>query len=102
MGGAVTDAEEPRFRPGDRVRVLTGTPPRHIRTPAFIQGQTGVIEAFYRAFKNPESLAYGDSGPNMTLLYRVRFDQRTVWQDYQGCPNDKICVDIYQHWLEPA
>ncbi len=96
------DAEKARFRPGDMVRVLVGTPPRHIRTPAFIQGQTGVIEAYYRAFKNPESLAYGDSGLKMVPLYRVRFDQRKVWQDYQGSSNDKICVDIYQHWLEPA
>lgn len=96
------DTAEARFQPGDRVRVLIGNPPRHIRTPAFIQGKTGVIEAFYRAFRNPESLAYGDSGPNMVPLYRVRFDQRMVWRDYQGYPNDKICVDIYQHWLEPA
>ena len=41
-----TDAIEPRYRPGDRVRVRVGSPPRHIRTPAYIQGRAPSIEFF--------------------------------------------------------
>jgi hypothetical protein len=25
-----------------------------------------------------------------------------VWPDYRGRPNDRIYVDVYEHWLEEA
>ena len=34
-----------RFKPGDRVRVLTGDPTGHCRTPYYLRGKQGVIEA---------------------------------------------------------
>ena len=94
--------ENAKYQPGDRVRVRIGSPPRHIRTPAYIQGKPGWIEALYGAFKNPESLAYGGSGLKVKPLYRVRFQQTDVWKNYGGSPRDKLCVDIYEHWLKPA
>ena len=35
----------PKFEPGDRVRVRVGSPPGHYRTPAYIQGKVGEVEA---------------------------------------------------------
>ena len=32
----------------------------------------------------------------------VAFNQGDVWGEYQGGPRDKVVVDIYEHWLEPA
>ena len=37
-----------KFKPGDTVRVRVGSPPGHFRTPAYIQGKTGVIESAAR------------------------------------------------------
>ena len=53
-------------------------------------------------FHNPESRAYGGSGLPKQPLYRVEFDQVAVWGRYLGSSGDKVCVDIYEHWLEPA
>ena len=91
-----------RFKPGDRVRVRSGNPPGHIRTPAYIRGKTGRIEAVHGAFRNPESLAFGGDGLPRRPLYLVGFNQTGVWERYDGLPRDTLRVDIYEHWLEPA
>lgn len=92
----------PKYRPGDRVRVRVESPPRHIRTPAYIQGMTGRVSALCGVFPNPESLAYGGSGLPAQPLYRVEFTQTEVWAHYSGPADDTVLVDIYEHWLDPA
>ncbi|HEV8027343.1 MAG TPA: SH3-like domain-containing protein [Stellaceae bacterium] len=92
----------PRFAPGARVSVRRADPPGHLRTPWYIRGHVGVIERLCGAFANPEELAYNRPGVPKQPLYRVRFRQREVWPDYRGSAEDKIEVEIYQHWLEPA
>jgi nitrile hydratase len=93
---------QPRFRPGDRVRVRAAHPPGHIRTPWYVRGHAGVVERLCGIYPNPEELAYARSGQPAQPLYRVRFEQREVWRDYQGSASDTVDVEIYQHWLEPA
>ena len=91
-----------RFKPGDRVRVKVGSPPGHVRTPAYIQGKTGWVEVLYGTYGNPERLTYGSKGLPMQALYRVAFRQLDVWEGrYSGTLDDTICVDLYDHWLEP-
>jgi nitrile hydratase subunit beta len=91
----------PKFKPGDRVRVRVAYPPGHVRTPWYIRGQVGVIERVCGAYPNPEELAYNRPGTPPTPLYRVRFLQTDVWPDYAGAAQDRIEIEIYQHWLEP-
>jgi len=91
-----------RFAPGDRVRVRWAHPPGHIRTPYYVRGKTGVIERICGSFRNPEELAYARDGRPARPLYRVHFDQRTLWPGYQGRAKDGVEVEIFEHWLEPA
>ena len=95
-------AVQPRFRPGDRVRVRMAHPPGHLRTPWYIRGHAGVVERLCGIYPNPEELAYARSGQPAQPLYRVRFQQREVWRGYRGSASDTVDVEIYQHWLEPA
>jgi len=90
-----------KFRPGDRVRVLSDDRPGHIRTPYYVRGKTGWIERVYGDFLNPESLAYGGDGLPKRTLYLVAFNQADVWEQCEG-PKDKVLVDIYEHWLQPS
>ncbi len=91
-----------KFKRGDRVRVRTGRPPGHIRTPAYIRGKIGRVEALHGTFGNPESLAFGGDGLPKRSLYQVGFPQTELWERYTGSPHDTLYVDIYEHWLEPA
>jgi len=91
-----------KFKPGDRVRVRSGSPPGHFRTPTYIQGKTGSVVAVHGAFRNPESLAYGGDGLPKQFLYLVCFDQTRIWNQYTASPQDTLFIDIYEHWLESA
>ncbi len=90
----------PRFEPGDRVRVLSGERPGHARTPGYVRGKTGRVESVLGEFRNPESLAYGDSGLPQRPLYKVSFRQLDLWEGYPGPAEDKLYMDIYEQWLE--
>ena len=95
-------AETVRYADGAAVRVRVSVPAHHFRTPAYIQGHTGVVEALCGVYPNPESLAHGGDGLPRQPLYRVRLRQTDLWPDYAGNPADTLLVDVYQHWLEPA
>ena len=89
------------FEPGDRVRVLPAEKPGHVRTPAYLKGKIGWVEALIGAFPNPEELAYGLSGLPERPLYKVGFKQIDLWDDYEGSAEDSLYADVYEHWLEP-
>lgn len=90
------------YRPGERVRVSGRDHPGHHRTPAYLKGRTGTIERGYGSFKNPETRAYGGDGLPVQPLYSVAFAQQDLWSEYRGRVEDRLYVDVYEHWLEPA
>jgi len=88
------------FREGDRVRVRDEARPGHIRTPSYIMGKVGVVSRVHGRYRNPEQLAYGEQGVPEIPLYYVAFEAADVWG---GTPRaDRVVVDLYEHWLEPA
>ena len=92
--------EPGKFKPGDRVRVRFEDRPGHLRTPWYIRGKTGWIERIHGSFLNPESLAFGKDGLPKKTLYLVGFNHKDVWGE--GRASDKLLVDVYEHWLDPA
>ena len=101
--GLMGDSTEPMFRPGDRVAVREERPRTHHRTPAYVKGKRGWVAVLCGVFPNPETRAYGGAGLPERALYRIEFEQRELWGDrYTGPSGDRLLVDIYEHWLEPA
>jgi len=92
----------PTFKDGDRVKVAVTYPPGHRRVPMYIRGKTGEVERYCGTFANPEELAYGFDGKPERPLYRVRFMQKDVWEDYDGPEGDTVDLEIQEHWLSPA
>ena len=84
------------------MRVRTGSPPGHIRTPFYTRGCQGVIERIAGEFRNAEELAFGRFDAPFVPLYRVRFRQQEVWPEYEGNTADTVDVEIYEFWLESA
>jgi nitrile hydratase subunit beta len=91
-----------RFRTGERVRVRSEDRPGHVRTPRYVRGKLGRVESVHGEFHNPETLAYGETGLPERPLYKVSFRQVDLWEQYRGPADDELCMDIYEHWLEPA
>jgi nitrile hydratase subunit beta len=91
-----------RYRPGQRVRVAARPHEGHHRTPGYLKGKTGTVERAHAAFPNPETRAYGGDGLPEQPLYLVAFAQRDVWPDYAGHADDRLFVDVFEHWLQEA
>lgn len=91
----------PRFRVGASVRVLDLPIEGHIRVPAYVRGKTGVIERYCGPYLNPEELAFGRATGPAVHLYQVEFLQSDLWQVYAGPKEDRLFIEVYEHWLEP-
>lgn len=89
----------PKFAVGDRVTVPVRDARHHCRTPYYLRGKTGRIEAIQGLYRDPEKLAYHQPGIPMKYLYRVGFDQKHVWNEYAGAAQDRLLVDVFEHWL---
>jgi nitrile hydratase len=110
----VPAGEAPRFAAGARVRVLCENPPGrwrtpHTRTPAYVQGQCGVVERCCGVFDAPEERAWHLT-PVRQHLYRVAFphaqlftQQEQAEQEQQAAAAaDAAVAEIFDRWLVPA
>ncbi len=93
---------EPKYKTGDKVKVQLRFPPGHIRTPEFVRGKPGRIARYFGNFRNPEKLAYGEDGTPLCPLYWVEFPVNDVWAHQPAEKQDKLLIEIYEHWLDPA
>jgi nitrile hydratase len=88
------------FAPGDAVRVSDRPHVGHHRTPRYLKGHRGTVEHAHAAFLNPETRAYGADGEPASRLYLVGFDLSELWPGYRGAADDRLLVDLFEHWLE--
>jgi nitrile hydratase len=90
-----------RFSPGDAVVVKADWPerrgPAHIRTPHYLRGHKGRVLRHLGQYPNPEDLAFARPAAPLSL-YHVAFPMQELWPD--GCDDDEVVVEIYEHWLD--
>jgi len=91
-----------RFSVGEEVRVLDLNKSGHIRIPVYIRGSVGEIVHYCGKYLNPEDLAIGRTDGPAIDLYRVDFSMRELWRSNTYRPNDRLVIEIYDHWLAPA
>ena len=89
-----------RYRSGQRVRVAARMHEGHHRTPGYVKGKTGTVERAHASFTNPETRAYGQDGLPEQPLYLVSFAQKTSGPTTAEHGDDRIYVDVFEHWLE--
>ena len=79
------------FAVGQPVRVSRRSHDGHHRTPAYVKGRRGTVVRRHGSYTNPETRAYGTDGLPKQELYLVALATDT---------NEKVLVDVYEHWLE--
>ena len=89
---------EPRFGPGDVVRVRAWHPRGHTRTPRYVQGKRGTVERVDGSFNFPDFEAHSDARiPDPT--YSVRFSAVELWGEGAE-PGASVNVDLWERYLE--
>jgi len=92
-------ADEPRFRPGDRVRGRELPGERHVRIPGYAQGSVGVVHVVHGAFVFPDTNLRRE-GESPQHVYAVRFAAADLWPDADE--RATVLVDLWESYLEPA
>jgi len=93
-------AAPPAFDPGDAVRTHNIHPAGHTRLPRYARGKCGTIRARRGAHVFPDSKAHG-LGDDPRHLYSVEIAARELWGP-QAAPRDKVYLDLWEPYLEPA
>jgi nitrile hydratase len=99
VADAGPDVGEPRFGPGDRVRVRDWHPPGHTRCPRYVRGQAGTVVRVDGTYSVPDVEAHGTARRHEPT-YSVRFDAADLWRDAQH--GVSVHVDLWDSYLEPA
>ena len=102
MSDLYPEAPQPSFKIGDRVDVKLGPPEDHCRTPTYLRGTSGEVVELIGRYHNPSLLAFHKPGLPKAWLYRVRFKQKNIWDQYKGSERDCVIADLYEHWLTPS
>lgn len=90
-----------RFAVGDAVVARNINPTGHTRLPRYARGKRGVIRANRGVFSFADSKAQGD-GPAPQHVYTVAFTAAALWGQDGRTGRDKICLDLWDGYLEPA
>lgn len=87
------------FSVGDTVRAKFTTHIGATRLPRYVRGHTGRIEAKHGWHVLPDASAHGDD--KAEPLYNVSFLARDLWDDVSS-PKDRVFLDLWESYLEPA
>jgi hypothetical protein len=90
-----------RFKVNDRVEILEHCKAGHVRIPFYVRGKIGLILQYCGRYLNPEDLAIGKTSGPAIDLYRVQFDHVELWGESENLDQDRLVIEIYDHWLKP-
>lgn len=90
----------PHFSAGQAVAARNMNPIRHTRLPRYARGKRGFVHCWQGAHVFPDSNARGH-GECPQHLYTVMFAARELWGG-DAAPIDKVYLDLWESYLEPA
>jgi hypothetical protein len=94
-------AGKAKFKVGDAVAVRELPVIFYTRTPEYVRGAKGEIEAV--AYESPAAEdETWDRPAKPEWFYVVRFNMAELWDDYTGTADDVIATEIPEHWLQAA
>jgi nitrile hydratase len=97
--GRTNTAARERFKPGDRVRVQSEGVPGHIRLPAYIRGQVGIVVSESPPYPFPDAHAHGVEAQDEPT-YDVQFRSEDLWPN--ASDPALVYVGVFQSYLERA
>ena len=94
------DSDQPRHRPGDRVRVRQWRWPGHTRCPRYVQGKRGTVARIDVVASVPDVEAHRPERQRVPT-YSVRFEAAELWGADTEPGRAAVHVDLWETYLEP-
>jgi nitrile hydratase len=96
---AVSVNAAPRFALGERVKCRLDGGSGHTRLPQYVRGRTGTIHGHHGGHGLADASARGEHRGEH--LYTVSFASTDLWPEAKES-GDKVFVDLWESYLEPA
>lgn len=95
------EGAEPLFKTGDEIKISMRFPVGHFRTPNYIRGKRGLIEAVIEpAAINNEDEGFGRNAGVRRHYYRIAIPLSELWPGYAGSKKDGLRIEVCETWLE--
>ena len=95
------EGAEPLFKTGDEIKISMRFPIGHFRTPNYIRGKRGLIEAVIEPPAiNNEDEGFGRNAGVKRHYYRIAIPLSELWPGYAGSGNDGLRIEVFETWLE--
>jgi len=95
------EGAEPLFKTGDEIKISMRFPIGHFRTPNYIRGKRGLIEAVIEPPAiNNEDEGFGRNAGVKRHYYRIAIPLSELWPGYAGSRNDGLRIEVFETWLE--
>lgn len=96
---ALEVASPPLFAVGGAVRGRMSGHPGHTRMPGYVRGRAGLVHGHHGGHILPDASARGER--RAEHLYTVSFAASDLWPE-EKTGRDRILVDLWESYLEPA
>jgi len=95
------EGADPLFKTGDEIKISMRFPIGHFRTPNYIRGKRGLIEAVIEPPAiNNEDEGFGRNAGVKRHYYRIAIPLSELWPGYTGSRNDGLRIEVFETWLE--
>ncbi|WP_256372409.1 SH3-like domain-containing protein [Aminobacter sp. MSH1] len=88
---------DPKYKIGDRVRIVNLNPTSHTRLPAYVRGKVGKIDKNFGIYVFPDTICH-DKGEKPQYLYNVAFDAAELW-GVGAKGNDRVYLSIFEDYI---
>ena len=95
-------AGKPKFTVGDAVVVRELPVLFYTRTPEYVRGARGQIDAVAYESPAPEDETWDIPDATPEWFYVVRFSMAELWNDFNGPSTDTLRTEIPERWIEAA
>jgi nitrile hydratase subunit beta len=99
VGSDDADASKAMFEVGDTVTGILSVSAMHTRLPAYARGRSGLVSTHHGMQILPDASARGEI--RKEHLYTVAFKASDLWPEATD-RKDKIYIDLWESYLEPA
>ena len=95
-------ARAPLFGQASRSELSSGSLSVTTECPLYLRGKAAVVERLVKPGVDNEEEGFGRNAGMKRHYYRIVVLMTEIWEGYAGAPQDRLCIEVFETWLEHA